>query len=900
MHGLVYIVDPTVQQPWLVVYRSVSLLSVRATASIKHLSASVKLVQEYQNETNETQDCSYVFPVPDRAAVCAFEMVKHDGTKVKGIVKEKQVAKKEYDEAKDEGKLASLLVQETPDTFQMLVGNLLPQERVTIQLEYVTELIEDEQNDSIRFHLPMHIGQRYGENDFESSSSAFQASTSNSTFFDLTTSIEAVSAITKITCPSHTVSTELGPDASIADKVPAQEVPNFATVSFSSPRTLVKDFVLSIVAKSSDTPRCIAERHPSNDSSALSITLVPKFNAPEFEEQEYLFLVDRSGSMGGDRISMAKKALVVLLRSLPSRKGTQFNLVSFGSQHEALWKSGSRVYDQATLDRATKLVDSMDADFGGTEMKAALEATFSLRRTTKPTSVFLLTDGDAWDLSTVFDTVRKAVGSAGPKAPLRVFVLGIGNSASTAMCEGIARVGNGTCQFVIDGESFTGKTARLLKAAKSKPFSKIEIGYGAQDYDKVMSSEADEEGDKDSDFEMVDHSESAAQRGTDKKEPVSLFDASVDPLESKSSPPPKVQPVVLAPAPRIQQAPGMIKSLYSGSRMHVYAILDGSVKIPQEVVLRAQSFDGDEFELNIPVLVSPSPSSSIHVTAAKKLIQAFEDTSTTTDQPLRNECKNQAEIVRLGTTYSIASSHTSFIAVDESGSLKERTKRQVARFRNSMPPTYGGLPAGAASRCGMRMLAACAPPPPGGAVPMSAFSVRAPAPGGMMARAAPIMMMAQAKSSTRFTKKDEVKGGGPGLAPNSVRGGGGMLLGAPRGDKMEMDFSIPSSPPPPAETDSDRLDQIARTQAFDGSFDQRVLQVLRFTKLNEEWKTQVGVQDEGALIALLVLAYWRKHLSGLEEEWEALALKARDFVKGRLGFGESEIEDLVKTAETVL
>jgi hypothetical protein len=170
-----------------------------------------------------------------------------------------------------------------------------------------------------------------------------------SVFFHLTTSIESVAPIRKITCPSHTISTELGPDPSLPN---AQDLPfsNYARVSLSSATSLDKDFILTLESTGLDSPRCIAELHPSpnHSTAALALSLVPRFALPEVKEQEYLFLVDRSGSMDGERMEMAKKALVVLLRSLP-QTGTQFNIVSFGNSHSPLWSKGSRVYSQASL-----------------------------------------------------------------------------------------------------------------------------------------------------------------------------------------------------------------------------------------------------------------------------------------------------------------------------------------------------------------------------------------------------------------------------------------------------------------------------------------------------------------------------------------------------------------------
>jgi hypothetical protein len=55
---------------------------------------------------------------------------------------------------------------------------------------------------------------------------------------------------------------------------------------------------------------------------------------------EYIFFLDRSGSMGGERISKAKEALIIFLKSLPI--SSYFNIVSFGSQSELLFSQSQK------------------------------------------------------------------------------------------------------------------------------------------------------------------------------------------------------------------------------------------------------------------------------------------------------------------------------------------------------------------------------------------------------------------------------------------------------------------------------------------------------------------------------------------------------------------------------
>ena len=95
-------------------------------------------------------------------------------------------------------------------------------------------------------------------------------------------------------------------------------------------------------------------------------------------------MVDRSGSMEGEKISQARKAVQIFLRSLP--EGSFFNIISFGSCFTSLFEK-SQEYDDETLKAAEKHVDTFQADMGGTEILNALKNGFLSRRRNISTQV---------------------------------------------------------------------------------------------------------------------------------------------------------------------------------------------------------------------------------------------------------------------------------------------------------------------------------------------------------------------------------------------------------------------------------------------------------------------------------------------------------------------------------
>jgi len=402
------------------------------------VSAKVTITQTYTNLSEAATDrAKYVFPVPARAAVCVFELRLADGEVITAVAKDNDQAVQEFERATREGKIAGLVEWVTDDVFTISIGSIPAKESLTTKLVYAMDLMDDEAVNQVRFQLPMCVGQRYGT---PPPALTNATSTAAATPICIYTTVQCSGRIRNITSPTH-------PDALIV--IPSPNEPTCASAQFRSPVFLDHDFVLIVHADDLDVPRCFAEVMHGTEgemSIAMQLTVIPTLGLPPVFAQEYLFMIDRSGSMDGERIETAKRTLVMLLRQLPKDE-TVFNIFSFGTSFTKLWNKSS-AYTQSTLDDATMHVDSMSANYGGTEIRASLQEAFNSRHAGLPTIIFLLTDGQSYDVDYTRATVAVAAAASAAHAPLRVFVLGIGD-VTTAMCEGIARAGNG--KFMLAG-----------------------------------------------------------------------------------------------------------------------------------------------------------------------------------------------------------------------------------------------------------------------------------------------------------------------------------------------------------------------------------------------------------------------------------------------------------------
>src|SRR3954451_20774989 len=103
------------------------LHSIEAAVTITGLVSRIELTQGFHNPHDVPLEATYIFPLPDRAAVTALRMTA-DGRVVDAALKERAAARAEYDQAMAAGKRAAIAEQERPDVFTMRVGNILPGE----------------------------------------------------------------------------------------------------------------------------------------------------------------------------------------------------------------------------------------------------------------------------------------------------------------------------------------------------------------------------------------------------------------------------------------------------------------------------------------------------------------------------------------------------------------------------------------------------------------------------------------------------------------------------------------------------------------------------------------------------------------------------------------------------
>merc|ERR1719461_96555 len=657
--GLIYIIEDR-QVP-------VPLKKVQLDVKVVDFIAQVSVIQEYVNQENNPIEVHYSYPVEESAAIIGFEATI-DGHEIVAEVKEKEEAKAEYDQAMRQGNSAILLDETAPDIFSMKLGQLKAGAGAQVKLTYIMELpVEDK---ATRLTIPTTIAPRYVPPTDESSAAKEIAKIGYKSSFDPKTPLHIqIKTIMKgkiksITSPTHDLDVQINVDPDENGQFNAN-----ANLKEATTDVMNRDLVVLFKVEDNDKPMVFLEK--SGESLAAMVSLIPSFKLEE-QKTELIFLVDRSGSMMGESIDMAKKALKIFLHSLPV--DCYFNIVSFGSRFSYLFEKGSNIYDDHSLEKAKAHVEKMEANYGGTEIHAPLKSIFSQSPIQGyARQIFLLTDGAVSNDNQIIKLVRSNNKSS------RVFTLGLGSSASRHLVKGVARAGNGTSIFSNLNEDLRPKVVALLKNALMPALTDLKILWNG-----------------------IDNNVNAKESEKKPKEQVrTLLGYNTSTSEDDQTVPDGNQSEVL----------------YDGARMLNFRLF-AKYETLEKVVIVAQAPDGP-LSVTIPITEKDHLEGGcfVHQMAARRRIQKIEDSLPFDEYELPEHAKK--EITGLGRKFGLATKYTSFIGVDKQSkkSLFEGAM-QSRHIEHEIPHMmFGG---------GGPMAMACMMAPPMMAPPMMAPPMMAP------------------------------------------------------------------------------------------------------------------------------------------------------------------------------
>ena len=474
------------------------LKSTEVTTNINGVIAETYVVQTYTNEGDTPINARYVFPTSSSTTVHGMKMEIGNHV-VTAQIKEKEEAKEEYEEAKSEGKSASLLEQQRPNVFTMDVANIMPGDTARIELHY-TELLSP--TDGIyEFLFPTVVGPRYApsaapestdssdeisDRDVTSSDSKDEESAGGNDNwvaspyladgevppgeYHITVNLSTGVPIADISCKSHEINI-------------ARDGDSQARITLANPEDFAgnRDFILKYKLTGEEVQGgLVLTRSESENYFMLTVQPPERFSPEDLPPREYIFVLDVSGSMSGFPLDTAK----VLIRDLVSNlnESDKFNLVLFANETYVLAKRSLPATSQ-NITSAMKLIDEQEGG-GGTSMLPALEDAIAIPLTKDiARSVIVITDGYISNEEEIYDLINENMDTTS------FFSFGIGSSVNDYLIKGIAQCGLGEYFVVTDSEDALDAAARFRTYIESPLLTNITVEYdGFQVYDVATST----------------------------------------------------------------------------------------------------------------------------------------------------------------------------------------------------------------------------------------------------------------------------------------------------------------------------------------------------------------------------------------------------------------------------
>ena len=429
----------------------VPLKHLNYRAAVNGAFARSRCIQEFGNNAQVPLEAIYTFPMPGDSSVtgCKLQIGER---KIEAELKEREEARKEYDQAVQDGHHASLLEQERENIFEMNVGGIEPGEEIKATVDIVQRITW--QAGGGRFTLPMVVAPRF-----------IPGKPTGKEGTGWADDTDEVPDASKITPPVAKEGVPYLADISIMFSPGFRcELESPSHGALVQKRVVEKDETVEIKLTEirpdrdfiicyrslSDVPEVAVHTGAFNDEEFLLASIIPPGKVTPVGT-DIVGVLDCSGSMGWNttvKIDGEKMVAKRIAGNLAAEKvGHRMAVLPF---RNASYLGREPVLEMSPVGEQTEEFIAGLGASGGTDLGPALKfAERMFPDPTRPRVILLITDGDTES------------GVTWNGNGIRLIAAGIDTAVNDALLRNLAKANKGVCEWVYPGEDYEAIARRM-------------------------------------------------------------------------------------------------------------------------------------------------------------------------------------------------------------------------------------------------------------------------------------------------------------------------------------------------------------------------------------------------------------------------------------------------------
>lgn len=409
----------------------------------------------YENIGKDDVRGVYTFPIPDTAVISGIE-VNLGGSVIYGKVQSKEEIEKVYENLvfSDNEKLQ--LEELNKDKLKLSMGTILKGEKVGIKVSYIEELSNF--NNQLKLTIPhiIHPVNMFEDGEGQKENNKYKLS--------LNLLIENFDK-TFISCDSHPIKVEEGEG-------------NVYKVNLKSNNcTLNEDMNIWLKEEKTLEASGMIYENYEEDSGIVYLKLLPDVEGNiEDKKGNYIFLIDISYSMEGDKLKEAKTALQLCLRNLSTED--KFNVVAMGDKLTYFSNEGLVKFNNESLTLASKWIDDLVCENDALIFEG-IKYGFDNEQPGEDNVIIIFTDDVVDNEKEIFDYVSER------ESYSRIFPFGIDAAVNTYFINKIARLTMGKAEFINPGKRIEEVVLTQFNRIRGLQITDVEIDWGRMKVDKT-------------------------------------------------------------------------------------------------------------------------------------------------------------------------------------------------------------------------------------------------------------------------------------------------------------------------------------------------------------------------------------------------------------------------------